>query len=190
MLIAVDRCSMKITTSPRTVGTCLALLIASLSSTTPLLAAESSAPHRLGVGYKIGNGLGFLGADLVAGLTEHLTLGLQANYFAVQSGAGETAKGYGVVPFAQYRFFAPGSSPYVSAGPLYLRLKLNDVTASATGGVANGGWEWIWSSGISINLGAGVSYLRKLTVTDGFTTVERDGGLNFNIEAALRFYFY
>lgn len=168
----------------------LALLIASMASTTPLLAAESSAPHTLGLGYKLGNGMGFAGADLVVGLTEHLTFGLQANYFAFDGESGETATGFGVLPFAQYRFLAPGSSPYISAGPLYLRLKLNDVTASATGAVANGGWEWIWSSGISINLGAGVSYLRDVTVTDGFTTIERDGGLNFNIEAALRYYFY
>ncbi|MDX2019491.1 MAG: hypothetical protein SF187_04570 [Deltaproteobacteria bacterium] len=153
-------------------------------------AAAAEAPHTLGVGYKIGNGLGFLGADAVLGVGEHLSLGLQANYFSDTSELGDKYTGYGVLPFVQYRFRAPGSSPYLSAGPLYAHVRLNDVTAAAYGAVLNAGWEWIWSSGIAINVGAGASYLGKITATDGFTTVERGGGVAFNIEAALRYYFF
>lgn len=163
--------------------------IAEAAETVPTPAAAVSSPHTFGVGHKIGNGLGFLGLDVVFGLGEHLSLGLQANYLSSQDDVDGTITGYGLVPFAQYRFLKPGSSPYVSAGPLYLKLVLDDVSASAPGVVGNLGWEWIWKFGLSLNIGAGVAHLGTVTATDGFRSIEQKGGTFFNIESALRYYF-
>ena len=156
----------------------------------PAPAAAAVSPHTFGVGYKIGNGLGFVGADVVVGLGEHLSLGLQANYFAFKMDNDETATGYGGVPFVQYRFFKPRSSPYVSAGPVYAHLGFNNVTASATGALANVGWEWVWARGLSLNVGAGIAHLGAVKATDGITSIEKPGGTFFNIESALRYYFF
>lgn len=153
-------------------------------------AAAPSNPHTFGVGYKIGNGLGFTGADVVVGLGEHFSLGLQGNYFSFKMDNGDTATGYGAVPFAQYRFFKPRSTPYVSAGLVYAKLGFKDVTSSATGAVANVGWEWVWSTGLSVNVGAGIAHLGAVKATDGFTSIEKPGGTFFNLEAALRYYFF
>src|SRR4051794_1657238 len=49
----------------------------------------------LGVGYKIGNGIGFLGGDLIISPIPHLALDLQANTFSVATSSG-SAHGYGV----------------------------------------------------------------------------------------------
>jgi hypothetical protein len=152
-------------------------------------ATDTASPHTFAVGYKIGNGLGFTGAEVVFGLGDHLSLGLQANYISVQDDLGETVKGYGVLPFAQYRFFKAGSSPYVSAGPLYIQMALGDVSASATGVVGNLGWEWIWKSGLSVNVGAGVGHLGTIKATNGVSSIDVPGATMFNIESALRYYF-
>ena len=44
--------------------------------------AEETEPHPVGVGYKIGNGLGFLGADLLLRLIPHVVFDLQVNYLS------------------------------------------------------------------------------------------------------------
>ena len=41
--------------------------------------AEEVEPHPVGVGYKIGNGLGVIGADLLLRLIPHVVFDLQAN---------------------------------------------------------------------------------------------------------------
>ncbi len=152
--------------------------------------APMDLPHRFGLGYKIGNGLGFVGLDLVAAISDRISLGIQGNYLSSTTSVSETATGYGVVPFAQFRLRPAGSTPYLSAGPLYATLSLDDVQASAWGGVANLGWEWVWSSGLSVNIGAGVGYLGTIKATSGFSSIEQPGGAAFNIESALRYYFF
>jgi hypothetical protein len=112
--------------------------------------AEAVASKHVGLGYKIGNGLGFVGADLIISPIDHVTLDLQANWFSASSG-GTTANGYGVAPAVQFHLFkGQVSSPYLGLGYLYATLTLDSVTASASGGFANVGYEWRWQSGISL----------------------------------------
>src|SRR5450631_62947 len=61
--------------------------------------AEETDPHPVGVGYKIGNGIGFVGADLVLRLVPHVVFDLQANYVSltepVYGGAAKRSPGTG-----------------------------------------------------------------------------------------------
>lgn len=41
---------------------------------------EEPSSKRLGLGYKIGNGLGFVGADVIVNVVDHLSLDLQVNH--------------------------------------------------------------------------------------------------------------
>ena len=142
-----------------------------------------------GLGYKIGNGLGFVGGDVIISPLPHLVLDLQANTFSASTSSG-TATGYGLAPAVQFYLREPGvSTPYFSAGYLYATLALNDVTASLNGFFVNAGYEWKWTSGFGILLGGGVSYFASLKATDGVTTIQESGGAHFNLEVGFRFLF-
>ena len=148
------------------------------------LDTEGTDRH-LGVGYKIGNGLGFVGADIVVSPIPHLALDLQANHYA----SGE-ASGFGYAPGLQLFLWDKGrSTPYFSAGYIHLKLGLRNVTASGSGYFANFGYEWKWPFGLGILVGGGLGYLNDVSATDGITTVTAPGGAHFNIEAGLRYMF-
>jgi hypothetical protein len=146
----------------------------------------ASATH-VGLGYKIGNGLGFVGGDLIVSPAAHVALDLQANWFRVSTSTGR-ANGYGLAPGLQLYLRQPGvSTPYLSLGYIYATLALNDVRATLQGGFANAGYEWKWSNGLAILVGGGASRVASARATDGFTTVDYAGGWFLNIEAGLRF---
>jgi hypothetical protein len=150
---------------------------------------EESVTKYFGVGYKIGNGLGFLGADLVITPIDHLTLDLQANWYSA-SANGDSATGYGVAPALQYHFRPGwGSSAYIGAGFLYAKMTLGGVSASAQGGFLNAGYEWRWASGLGVMVGGGIGHLGQISVTDGATTVKNGGGTLPMIEAGVRYMF-
>ncbi|HEY7373099.1 MAG TPA: hypothetical protein VIF57_13125 [Polyangia bacterium] len=183
---------------------CLCVIAAALTQARPAGAQQQQQPpqqqqneedgelvasKRLGVGYKIGNGLGFVGGDVIVSPIDHLTLDLQANWFAVSSN-GTSANGYGIAPAAQFHLFkGQVSSPYIGLGYVYASLTLDGVTASASGAFANVGYEWRWRSGLGILLGGGVGYLGTVRATNGVETVESPGGTHFNLETGLRFMF-
>src|SRR5262245_47264271 len=153
--------------------------------------ADEEPPHKyLGLGYKIGNGMGFVGGDVIISPIDHLTLDIQANYLSIGVTGGGTATGYGLAPTLQGHLLSGrGSSPYLGAGALYATMSMNGVTASTSGVVANAGYEWRWASGLGILLGGGFAYLGNVHATDGVTTVDSPGGSHFNIEAGLRYMF-
>src|SRR5450759_5354287 len=62
----------------------------------PHVDPPATATH-LGIGYKIGNGLGFLGGDIVVSPIPHVVLDLQANTFSANTSSG-TATGFGLAP--------------------------------------------------------------------------------------------
>jgi hypothetical protein len=64
------------------------------------------------------------------------------------------------------------------------------VTASASGGFANLGYEWRWQSGLGILLGGGVGYLGNVHATNGVETVDAPGGTHVNLETGLRYMFF
>jgi hypothetical protein len=152
-------------------------------------AAATVVTKRLGVGYKIGNGLGFLGADLVIAPIDHLALDLQFNYLSFATETG-TATGYGLAPAVQGRLFAGQvSTPYLGLGFVRASMSLDEVSASTNGFFANVGYEWRWASGVGIILGGGVAVLGNVHATDGVTTIDQEGGAHFNLEAGLRYMF-
>jgi hypothetical protein len=158
------------------------------ASDAPDAHAKASATH-LGLGYKIGNGLGFAGTDLIISPATHLVFDLQANVFSAATDNG-TAQGYGLAPAVQAYFNDPGvSTPYVGAGFVYAALSLNNIKASASGAFFNAGYEWKWNWGMGILLGAGVCYLGSIEATNGYNTISQSGGAHFNIESSLRFMF-
>jgi hypothetical protein len=151
---------------------------------------EPVAEKKLGVGYKVGNGLGIIGADVIVAPIEHLAFDLQANYFADSQGTQGTASGFGFAPAVQGRLFGgQRSTPYMALGVGHLSLKLNNVTASGSFVFANVGYEWRWDSGLGILLGAGVSHLGTISATDGVTTITDKGGTLFNLEFGIRYMF-
>ncbi|HVU51824.1 MAG TPA: hypothetical protein VHL80_14105 [Polyangia bacterium] len=140
---------------------------------------------KLGVGYKIGNGLGFLGADVIIAPVEHLAVDAQLNY---QSDAG--ASGTGFVVAAQGRLKGgQASTPYLGLGFLHESLTLASDSRSVSGFVANLGYEWRWDQGLGILLGGGIAHVPEIEVSDGFVTVKKDGGWLPNLEFGLRWMF-
>ena len=150
---------------------------------------EAVASKHLGIGYKIGNGLGFVGGDVLVSPVDHITLDLQANWFSLSSG-GSSASGYGLAPALQLHLFSGyRSSPYLGLGYLYATITLEGVTASASGGFVNAGYEWRFPSGLGILLGGGISYLGNVNATNGVETVDSPGGTHPNLEVGLRYMF-
>jgi hypothetical protein len=147
----------------------------------------------IGVGYKIGNGLGFTGADLIIAPIGHVALDLQANYVSVDVSDGfttRTATGYGLAPSLQGRLYeGQVNTPYLGVGFLRVSLSLDSVTASGNGYFVNGGYEWRWDSGLGVLLGAGVAHINSVHATDGVTTINDAGFTRFNLEVGLRFMF-
>ena len=172
--------------------TCL-MLGAILTASAGRAHAEETAPHPVGIGYKIGNGLGFVGADLLLRLVPHVVFDLQANYISVSEraygGPSQTVTGYGLAPTVQFQLKPIGHTPYLGIGMVYVHESLNDVTASATGLLVNGGYEWRFASGVGVLVGAGFADVGEVSATNGTTTVARAGGFFFNLEAGVRYYF-
>jgi len=157
--------------------------------------AQQNAPQpiykkRFGVGYKIGNGLGFTGADIVVGLTDNFSIALQASYFADEDSDGTKITGSGFAPFVEYRFSDTGSTPYIAGGLVHARLSRDNVTGSASGGFGNIGWQWRWETGFAVHVGAGIGFLTSIKAEDGVNSIERSGGTYFNLESGLRYFFF
>ena len=155
--------------------------------------AEETEPHPVGVGYKIGNGLGFLGADLLLRLIPHVVFDLQVNYVSfsesLYGGASQTVTGYGLAPTVQFQLKPIGHTPYLGIGMVYVHESLNDVTASTTGLLVNAGYEWRFASNVGVLVGGGIAVVGKVSATDGTTTIERSGGVLPNLEVGVRYYF-
>jgi hypothetical protein len=153
-------------------------------SSTPEGPATNS---HVGIGYKIGNGLGFLGADAIVSPVPHLALDFQISVFSVATPAG-SADGMGLAPMLQVYFNDPGRSTlYLGVGWIHAAASLQNVNASVSGWAANLGYEWKWQSGFGILLGGGVAILGNATATDGTTTVSISGGVHPNLEVSFRF---
>lgn len=173
--------------------TSLFILLASMDPPRALAAeAAASAPsaHLLGAGLKAGNGIGFMGADLIIMPLPRIALDLQVSYASVATDQGR-AHGYGLAPALQFRIFdGNGSSPYVAVGAQYVHLALQDVQASAKGVFANAGYEWRWPSGLALLLGGGIQRLTGATATNGVETVSVPGRTGVNIEFGVRYLFF
>jgi hypothetical protein len=150
--------------------------------------------HTLGVGYKLGDGIGFEGADIIVSPAPHIVLDLFGSIFPVNAvtagGATTTTNGYAFAPGVQYHLRDEGqSTPYAAVGLQYAHLTLDGASATAVGFYANLGYEWKWTSGFGILLGGGLQYIQKAEATSGTTTVTFGGSVMPNLEFSLRYMF-
>lgn len=174
-----------------------AFVLLALSSSTALAdppgetpPAAEPAERMLGVGYKMGNGIGFFGGDVIINPAPHLSLDLYGTYVSLAASNGETGTGYAVAPAIQGHLReGQQSGPYAAVGMQYVHLALGDVVGSGTGVFANLGYEWKWRGGLGIQLGGGVQYLSKVEATNGSTTVMDGGKVNPNLEFGIRYMF-
>jgi hypothetical protein len=148
---------------------------------------EAPSRDRLfGVGYKAGNGIGFVGGDIIVGILPHLNLDVQASYFRVSTN-GETAHGYAFAPMLQVHLTSGGKNTiYVAGGMQYAHVELSGVSANVKGIVGNLGYIWKWPSGFGILLGGGIQHFWGVAESNGSTVIARDAGTFPNIEFGVR----
>ncbi|MBN1611585.1 MAG: hypothetical protein JW940_33430 [Polyangiaceae bacterium] len=159
------------------------------ASTPPATQTATEKPpdtrRSLGLGYKIGNGIGFLGGDVIIAPIDHVALDFQASY-----ATWGDATGYGLAPALQLQLNpGPKSTPYLGVGLQYAHMTLDNVTGSGTGFFANLGYEWRSASGLGLLLGGGVQYLQEVSATDGTTTITAGGEAHVNLEVGVRYMF-
>lgn len=155
---------------------------------TPDRTAPAKPPYQrpvLGIGYKIGNGIGFLGADIIIAPIDLIALDFHAAY-----ATWGDADGFGLAPALQLKFRdAPKPTPYVAFGVQYAKMSLGSVSGEATGFFANAGYEWRWDSGLGILLGAGLQHMSSVSASNGTDTISRKGGTLPNLEFGVRYLF-
>lgn len=156
--------------------------------------AQVEAPqqdeHALGVGYKIGDGIGFFGGDVIIHPLPHVSLDLYGTYLELSSSTGETGTGYAIAPAVQYQLRDhEQSTPYAGVGMQYVHLTLGSTVGSGTGVFANLGYEWKWRSGLGILLGGGVQYITKVEAMNAAAMVSIGGVVAPNLEFGVRYRF-
>ena len=151
---------------------------------TPAHAEEEVEARKIGVGYKIGNGIGFLGGDIVLRLIPHVAFDLQASYASI-----DTLTGYGLAPTVQFQLKDAGHTPYLGGGLQYANLSNSTEGGYATGFVINAGYEWRFANGLGILVGGGIQDLGTVHVTRGTASGTGSGGVNPNLEAGVRYFF-
>ena len=159
---------------------------AAVLATRPAHADQEVQARKVGVGYKIGNGIGFAGGDIVLRLLPHVVFDLQASY---ASSSGLT--GYGLAPTVQLQLNEVGHTPYISAGVQHARLSDETRGAYATGFVANAGYEWRFASGVGVIVGGGIQDLGPIHGTKGTAAPSESykTGPRLNLEAGVRYFF-
>lgn len=174
----------------------LKLALVTLMLALPSLASAQSAPAsqpvpqelqnkpEFGIGYKVGNGVGFTGIDLIFSPVSHLSFELQASWLTGFD------SGYAILPAVQAELWTSGSTPYCKVGGLYVHATLDGATASGRGAFGNIGYEWKWDSGVGIQLGGGVGYIQEVTAMSASGQSATVGGeVMPNLELGLRYRF-
>lgn len=160
--------------------------------------AEEVVERKLGVGYKVGNGMGFEGGDLIYRAFPHVSFNLQVGYYGAKDtlpdGTAVTYSGVGFAPALQAQLRAVGHTPYLSAGATYMRLTAHreseTVTGSGSGFFVNAGYEWRFASGVGVMLGGGVGDIVSMHFADSSSSLDVMPNLvYFNIEGGVRYFF-
>jgi hypothetical protein len=151
------------------------------------VAAEETQSHWVAVGYKVGNGLGFVGGDLIVRLP-HVELDLHAAYSSDSLGT-VTATGYGLAPVAHLQLKAVGHTPYLGLGLIYSHATLEGMSGSSSGPLFTAGYNWRWASNFGVLVGGGIARLSGMTLSNGLVTYGVEEGVRPVLEAAVRYYF-
>ena len=156
----------------------------------PEMTDTAGTDKTVGIGYKLGNGIGFFGGDVIVNPLPHLSIDLYGTYFPPPAYRGSPGTGYAFAPALQ-GFLREGrrSSPYVAVGMQYVHLAVDTASGSGLGVFANVGYEWKWKTGLGIQLGGGLQYLQQVIVSSSTAMVFTGGGFNPNLEAGIRYMF-
>lgn len=147
---------------------------------------EPSRDRVFGIGYKAGNGIGFMGADVIVGILPHLNVDLQASYFRVETN-GASANGFALAPMLQVHFTSGGlNTLYIGGGMQYAHIELSGVSANVKGVVGNVGYIWKWPSGFGVLLGGGFQHFWAVAESDGTVVIAREAGTHPNLEFSVR----
>ena len=160
-----------------------------LALATPAVADEPTPGEwrQVGLGYKLGNGIGFFGGDAIVCPFPHLCGDLQGAFLRIATDS-ETAYGFGLAPELQLQLFVGHhGTPYVGAGVNYAHIILGDATGEAFGVFANVGYVYTFSFGLGLEVGVGGGYLSQAKATSATSEVTMGGKAYFNIEAGLRY---
>ncbi|HET7826629.1 MAG TPA: hypothetical protein VFK90_14940 [Anaeromyxobacter sp.] len=145
--------------------------------------APDAGQTSFGVGWHLGNGLGPLGADVIAAWP-HFALELQVAYIRESSGVGAVT-GYAFAPAVRTYLFAAGSSPFALVGAS-LEQRRDGFASTMRGGLfANLGYEWRFESGIGLLAGLGGGWVGA----SGGVISPREPGFGLNAELGLRYMF-
>jgi hypothetical protein len=160
-------------------------LVAVLLAASKTARAEEVVQRKIGVGYKLGNGIGFAGGDVILRLLPHVVVDVQASY-----ASWGDASGFGIAPTVQIDLKTIGHTPYLGAGLVYAEMSNAVARADVTGLVANAGYEWRFASGLGLMAGAGVQDVGSVHAQSGANSLDGpDIGVHFNLEAGVRYFF-
>lgn len=158
------------------------------SPAAPVPPPSTGGKSHVGVGYKIGNGLGYLGGDVIISPLPHVALDLQAGWFPAGTKHGATA--FGVAPNLRIFLNEGGrSTPYLSVGYVHFWLTFDQGDKASGRGVSSHlGYEWKWPSGLAILLGGGIIYQGNVSTAANRMILGEDG-VRFSLESGIRYMF-
>jgi hypothetical protein len=152
--------------------------------------SDAEVSKRLGVGYKAGNGWGFIGGDVIINVVDHVSLDLQLNWDREDVGGGRLASGWAFGGEVQLSLKSGQvSSPYLGLGLSRGSLSLDDISASGFWYFANAGYEFRWRSGLGILLGLGIIHVTGVHAQSATNQLDLSGATGPNLEAGLRYMF-
>ena len=122
--------------------------------------------NTLGIGYKLGNGIGFTGVDLIVHPMPNVSLDLQGSM---------TEGTFAFAPSIQF-LMDPMNGPYIGVG--YQHVLGTSSVATAQGAFANVGWQFRPITNVGVILGVGYQQLFQPS---------NEGNLNY--EAGVRYFF-
>lgn len=169
-----------------------AVLLATLLVLVGRVARADDAPAvrttHVGLGWHGGNGLGYLGGDVIVFASQRLALDVQLAFHREDLGMASLTS-YAVAPAVRAYLRGEGFTPYAAVGAFLVRKTAGSLTWNRTGVFANVGPEWRSPSGFRIFLGAGLRYAPAVAVSNASDRIEEDREHGVNLEFGVRYMF-
>ena len=150
----------------------------------PAMAEQELREPAFGLGYHPGNFIGPLAFDVVVEPMSHVAFDLQVGYWRRDNGV----RGLGLGPQVQWKFRRGWQTPYVGLVYRHEEVWADGVTASSKGGAVTAGWQFRWSSGFGVLLGAGILYQSAVTLEAPRAGYFSSGGTYGTYEIGVRYF--
>lgn len=146
--------------------------------------AATAEPLRARVGYRAGNGLGWLGLCAAVDVSPRAALGLEGGPVL-----DDAADGAQVSLVGQLRLRASGSTPYLSFGHTRRWVHVGDVPLVNGGWLANAGYQRALGRRLELQLAIGLRVMGEAVGRDSapVTRVSQPGYVAPNLELGLRY---